>query len=129
MCHTNMRLSFVTKADAFLLILNKLGCAERSSVYFLSSSEPGARLSDVGVFHFTRSKITIYEHVSDLYLLFEFFKMDAEVSGFPSPKQSSVGSVFVCFNIMATRRSLKSTELIMVAACLKKSAFQKLCIP
>jgi hypothetical protein len=68
---SNERGSIVTKAAASL-ILNKLRCAEKPSVYFLSSIEPGAHLSDAGAPHFTRSEMIVCGRIPNLRLLFKF---------------------------------------------------------
>jgi hypothetical protein len=67
-----MRISFVTK-EGVSMILNKLICVEKSSVFFLSSIKLSTHLGDVDVSHFTRLLMVVCGYISDLCLIFEFF--------------------------------------------------------
>jgi hypothetical protein len=55
------------------MILNKLICVEKSSVFFLSSIKLSTHLGDVDVSHFTRLLMVVCGYISDLCLIFEFF--------------------------------------------------------
>jgi hypothetical protein len=61
---SNVHLSLVTKASTSL-ILHKLRHAAKTCLLFT--------LPNVGVSHFTRLEMTSCGHVSDPYILFEFF--------------------------------------------------------
>jgi hypothetical protein len=95
MCHSNTHLSLYGMGDAPTLvakrrcapnnacppfvtkvgtsqILNKLKYVGKQNVSFLPSTEPSARLGDIGTSHFIRLGTIAFRRISDLCLLFEF---------------------------------------------------------